>query len=99
MAILEIVRNRQMKQEPVLSYTLFVVAINTGIAMAQSLGLISLTDQQYASVTVFVSAMTILLAAVIRQYVTPLVNPRDDDGEPLTRSDNSPTIKAQAENG
>ena len=85
-----------MKNEPVMSYALFITAINTLIAMLQSLGVLTLSDDQYTAVTVFVSAFTILLAAVLRQYVTPLLNARDDDGEELTRSDNSPTLKAQA---
>lgn len=83
------------KTEPVLSYGLIVAVISAGIAMAMSLGWIELTEQQFTDVMLFVSAFMVLGAAIVRQYVTPLVNPKDSDGEPLTRSDNSPALKAQ----
>jgi hypothetical protein len=60
--------------------------------MLISLQVLTLTDSQFAAVMAFVSAVAVLGAAVVRQYVTPLVDPRDATGEPLTRSDNSPAI-------
>lgn len=83
------------KNEPVLSYGLIVAVISAGIAMFMSLGWLELTEQQFTSVMLFVSALAVLGAAVVRQFVTPLVNPRDVDKEPLTRSDNSPALKAR----
>lgn len=63
--------------------------------MLMSLGVIELSEDQFAAVMAFVGAVAILGAAVVRTYVTPLSNPRDVDKAPLTRSDNSPAMRAR----
>lgn len=81
-----------MTREPVLTYGLIVGAIQAGIAMLIALEVLSLTETQFAAVMAFVSAVAVLGAAVVRQYVTPLSDPRDAEGTPLTRPDNSPGV-------
>jgi hypothetical protein len=75
---------------------MIVTVISAGIAMLMSLGVIELTEAQFTAVMAFVGAVAILGAAIVRQYgTTTLYDPKDVDGQPLTRADGSPAIKAR----
>lgn len=73
----------KIEEEPVLTYGLIVTVISAGIAMLMALNVITLTQEQFAAVMAFVSALAILGAAVVRKYVTPLSDPQDNDGNKL----------------
>jgi len=82
-----------MSNEPVVTAASIVGLISAAISFARLMGWIKLNDDQYNSLMIFIGmALPIGLAIVVRRQVTPLRTPRDLDGEPLTRSDNTPSI-------
>ncbi len=98
-----------MKSEPVLvaggiagGIILLIVSF---LVMMVSLEVWQLTLAQIATIRDFAARLVGLIALIValpvvtawfaRKKVTPLADPRAPDGEPLTRSDNSPALKAQ----
>ena len=70
-----------------------VMWLNTMGYLSWSADQISATEQLVAiAIPLILSAIGIWLT---RMRVTPLVDPKDDDGTPLTRSDNSPALRAR----
>ena len=67
---------RQIKQEPVL----FQGLIQAVIALGTTFGL----DLDATKVGAITAATAALLSFLTRQVVTPLANPRDANGKPLT---------------
>jgi len=84
-----------MRNEPVVTANGIVALVTALLVLSVSFGL-SLTDEQRAAIIGVVVIVAPLASAWwIRRQVTPLSAPRDEDGAPLTRMDNSPTIKAR----
>lgn len=89
-----------MNSKPILTVAAIVAVINTFILMAVSLGWLDLDGDQIGYINAFVVALMSVVfplagAWYANRKVTPLANPKDVDGEPLTRSDNSPAIRAR----
>jgi len=76
-----------MKREPVLTAASIAALVGAGIAFARLMGWIPMNDDQYAALMIFVGLLVpILWAYWIRGRVTPMSDPRDNDGTPLVRS-------------
>lgn len=77
-----------------------IAVVNTGVAMASGLGWVQWDTPTQALVNGFAVAVVNLGALVLpmlwaRKRVTPLIAPKDEDGEPLVRArDKGPTIAA-----
>ena len=89
-----------MKAKPIVTAAAVVLLVNTFLFMSAALGWWALTGEQMTAVNGFVVAlMAIVFPAVgawwANRNVTPLSKPTDTDGEPLTRSDNSPALRAR----
>jgi len=89
-----------MKQEPVAIAGSVVGLIMALIMWLITMGYLNWTPDQITATEQLVAiAIPLILSAVgiwlARMRVTPLVSPQDDDGEPLTRSDNSPAMRAR----
>lgn len=98
-----------LKREPVALAggiaSAIVLLVVTFIAMMVKLEVWSLTPEQIEAIRDFTVALVGLAVLVIatpfaaaliaRIQTTPLNDPRDVDGEPLTRSDNSPALRAR----
>jgi hypothetical protein len=73
------------------------------VAMLIAFNLLSWNDAQVtafeaslvAVLPLIVGAVQVVVGEIARMRVTPLVDPQDSDGEPLTRSDNSPALRAR----
>lgn len=86
-----------MNEEPVLSAAAIAGAVGAVLAALVSLGVIDLTAEQQAAILAAIVAVTPIVAALwARAQVTPLANPRDVDGEPLSRSGDTLPLAAQA---
>ena len=81
-----------MSREPVIITGLLIALIQAAVLMAQQLGWIELSNEQFAAVMAFVAALIAVGAFVVRRYTTPLSDPIDDDGEPLVRADRIPLL-------
>lgn len=89
-----------LKREPVA-----IAGSITGLIMALvmwllAMGYLDWTPEQITATEQLVAIAIPLILSVVaviwaRWESTPLVDPRDVDGEPLTRSDNSPALKAR----
>ena len=72
----------------------------TFVLMVVSLGYVGWDNEQIGTVCAFGAAFIIVAfqfgsALVTETYVTPLVDPKDEDGSPLTRVDNEPSLAYQ----
>ena len=65
-------------REPVLTQGLVMAFLNFLLAF----GVVSLTDAQVGSINMLLAA---LIGFVVRDVVTPLARPRDNEGKDLTR--------------
>lgn len=79
-----------MKREPVVTASALVGVIMSGLAMLVALGVIRLDPDQMSAIETFLVAAIPLTIVVVgglwaRSQVTPLVDPRDKDGQPLVR--------------
>lgn len=85
----------QLQREPVVTAAViqaFVVALLTALIAFN----VPLTDPQKLAIVGVVEVVAPFVAAWYqRQHVTPMIDPRDDDGQPLTRADNSPSLRRQ----
>ena len=87
-----------MNTEPVITAASIAGLLSAGISFARLMGWIALSDDQYNSLMVFVGmALPIGLSLWARQQVTPLSQPRDTDGVPLSRPGDVPANKQMAE--
>lgn len=85
-----------MNNEPVVTAASVAALISSGVAFARLMGWIVLDDEQFNALMVFVNLLLPIVAAMwARAQVTPLNAPHDVDGQPLTRLDNSPPLKAR----
>lgn len=86
-----------MNTEPVITAASIAGLLSAGISFARLMGWITLSDDQFNSLMVFVGlALPIGLSLWARQQVTPLALPRDTDGVPLSRPGDVPANKQMA---
>jgi hypothetical protein len=85
-------------KEPV-AWANIVAAIVALLSLAVAMGWISLTSEQFVEIERALGAVGVVLSPLIaafwaRRQVTPLAEPKDEDGSPLVRrADGGPTIK------
>ena len=89
-----------MRREPVLTASVLSGLILSLLAFLAQRGYISWTADDASALAEFLSyaapLVIVVVAGIVARYnVTPLADPKDVDGEPLTRSDNSPAKKAR----
>lgn len=89
-----------LKREPVAIAGSLVGLIMAAVMWALAMGYLDWTPEQVTATEQLIAVAVPLIVtgiAVIaaRAKVTPLSSPQDDDGEPLTRSDNSPALRAR----
>lgn len=89
-----------MTKEPVAIAGSVVGLIMALIMWLITMGYLDWTPEQItATEQLVVILIPLILSAVgvwyARMQVTPLADPKDDDGEQLTRSDNSPALRAR----
>ena len=83
--------------EPVLTAASLVGLISAGISFARLMGWIALNDDQYNQLMIFIGlALPIGMGIWARSQVTPLTNPVDTDGVPLSRPNDVPANKQMA---
>lgn len=71
-------------KEPVVLIGAIVGVIEAGIAMLVVLGVLSLTPEQIGAIMAFVIAIGSVVSILLtRSVVTPVANPRDNDGNRL----------------
>lgn len=76
-----------MNREPLLTRASWVALVTAVIAVAVAFGL-PLTDEQQKALIALAGVLAPVAAAVwARGQVTPVADPRDDDGQPLTPAD------------
>ena len=90
----------KLRREPVAIAGSIVGLIMALIMWLITMGYLDWThDQVTATEQLIAIAVPLILTAIgvilARNRTTPLVDPRDADHEPLTRSDNSPALKAR----
>ena len=86
-----------MNTEPVITAASIAGLLSAGISFARLMGWITLSDDQFNSLMVFVGlALPMGLSLWARQQVTPLTQPRDTDGVPLSRPGDVPANKQMA---
>jgi len=89
-----------LRREPVAIAGSIVGLIMALIMWLITMGYLNWTPEQITATEQLIAiAIPLILSAVGvwlgRMQVTPLNSPRDTDGEPLTRSDNSPAKRAR----
>lgn len=85
-----------MKSQPVLTAASIAGVISAGISFARLMGWITLSDEQYNALMVFVGLLLPIVAGLwAERQTTPLSDPRDTDNVPLVRPDNSRALKAR----
>lgn len=74
-----------MKREPIAIINAIVTAIQVLISLLLAFGIAEFSKEQTASVTSAVIAWGGLLGTFLgRNLVTPVADPKDNDGKPLT---------------
>lgn len=85
-----------MTREPVIIANSIAALVSALIVAAVALGYLDWDETQQAAVmAVVVAAVNVVAGIWARGQVTPLRQPRDVDGQPLTRPDSSPALKAR----
>lgn len=79
-----------MNSEPLVTIGMIAAVVGSLIALLRAFGVPITDDQQDAINQFLIAAAPIAVALIARRYVTPLANPKDANGTPLTRPDNSP---------
>jgi len=75
-----------MEREPLLTKASWVALVTAVIAVAVAFGL-PLTDEQQKALIALAGVLAPVAAAVwARGQVTPVADPRDDDGQPLRKA-------------
>ena len=79
---------KTIQNEPVLTAGAIVGAIMATLAALVALGVIDITPEQMSAVEKALGAILALVLPVVgawiaRRYVTPVANPRDNDGNAL----------------
>lgn len=82
-----------MNREPVVLSALFLALIESGIVLARLMGWLQMNEEQFGGLMLFVAAMTAVGSFVLRNYITPMSDPIDDDGVPLVRADRMPLLR------
>jgi len=89
-----------VQEEPVVTAGAVAGALGAILVMLVSLGVIDLTGEQQAAIMgAVVAVLPIVMALWARAQVTPLADPRDEDGEALTRYDGMPSLRLQEKMG
>lgn len=86
-----------MKTEPVITAAAIIGLVQAAVVLAVSMGWLDLSTEQQNNVYAFAAALLALIFPLLgawyaRGKTTPLANPTDEDGAPLSRADNSPTL-------
>jgi hypothetical protein len=84
-----------MKREPLITTALITSLVGAVLTLLVAFGVPLTEAQQDAINGLVIVAAPLVVALVGRRYVTPLSDPRDVDGEPLTRADNSLALRAR----
>jgi len=72
--------------EPVVTAASIAALISSVIILARSMGWLQMTDEQFTNLmAVVVLALPIVGALIARRFVTPLADPKDNDGVELVR--------------
>lgn len=83
-----------MNTEPVITAASIAGLLSAGISFCRLMGWIALNDEQYNSLMLFIGmALPIGLGVWARSQVTPLADPKDTDGVPLSRPNDIPANK------
>lgn len=83
-----------MSKEPVVIANSIAALVSAIIVAAVALGYLPWSPEQQAAVmAVVVAAVNVVAGVWARQQSTPLVEPRDVDGEPLIRPNGVPAMK------
>ena len=85
----------KFSQEPVITAASIAGLVSAIMILLVTFGINITVEQQVAILAVIAAGAPIAAAIWARNKVTPLVNPTDEDGEPLTRTDNTPSLPAQ----
>jgi len=81
-----------LQREPVAVMTAITALLQAGITLAVAFGL-SLTTEQAAALTTFVVAAGALVQVlIVRPQVTPIADPRNNQGEALIPATGSPPV-------
>lgn len=77
-----------MSGEPVVTVSVIVGLILTGLTFAASQGWIDWTDEDASALEAFLQyaiplLLTVVGGIVARRFVTPVADPHDNDGNPL----------------
>lgn len=84
-----------MNSQPLLTTAALTSLVGAIIALLVSFG-VSLTGEQQAAIMGLVTIISPFVVALIGQhYTTTLADPKDEDGAPLTRPGDEPTLKQQ----
>lgn len=85
-----------MTREPVIIANSIAALVSALIVAAVALGYLDWDETQQAAVmAVVVAAVNVVAGLWARGQVTPLTQPRDADGAPLTRQDNSLPLRSR----
>lgn len=86
-----------MSKEPVIWSAVIIGFVQATVVLCTAMGWVDLSTEQQSAVYAFAAALLALILPVLgawyaRSKTTPLADPRDEDGAPLSRVDNSPTL-------
>ena len=89
-----------IKTEPVITAAVIVGLLMAIVNWLIVMDFLAWTPDQITATEKLLAIAAPLALGIIgsiwaRAQVTPLVKPKDTDGEPLTRADNSPALKAR----
>lgn len=82
-----------MSNEPLITIGGIIAIAASLIALLRAFGVPINSEQQQAIDQFLIAAGPIVVALWARRHVTPLANPKDATGTPLTRPDNSPAVR------
>lgn len=83
-----------MSNTPILTTAVITALVSAVIGVLVAFGVPVTGDQQVAIMTLVAVIAPFIVFWVGHNTTTPLNNPTDVDGEPLTRSNGAPAIKA-----
>ena len=82
----------RINNEPVVTAGAIIGAIMAALTAMVALGVIDITPEQVSAIEALLVALVPLILSVVgavvaRRYVTPVANPRDNDGNELVARD------------
>lgn len=81
-----------MTTQPVILSGAIYALLNAVLALVVGMGWYPLTAEQMVLWNTLFAAVIAVGTYFVQKRTTSLANPRDEDGAPLSRADNSPTI-------